>query len=123
MKKSKNTINIIIGTSLFIMTNIIFADSNHYHQENTLPYEKRETTTITTLTGQSEGVSSAIAASQHQFYYGTKAWQGSFAAGAFDNNTAFSFGLAKRFQKTLINGSVSVENGKTGYGAALNWQF
>jgi len=115
--------------SFFVLFAILFFAASYAREDqySSIVYEisnvPLETTTITTLTGQSEGVSSAIAAAQHQFYYGTKAWQGSFAAGAFDNDTAFSFGLAKRFQKTLINGSVSVENGKTGYGAALNWQF
>jgi len=114
--------NFVLFAILFFAASYARAD-----QYRSIVYEisnvPRETTTITTLTGQSEGISSAMAASQHQFYYGTKAWQGSIAAGAFDNSTAFSFGLAKRFQKTLINGSISVENGKTGYGAALNWQF
>ncbi len=80
-------------------------------------------TTITTYTAQSKGVASALATAQHNFDYGTHAWQGSVGIGAFDTNTAFSFGLAKRFNKTLINGSITQEEGKFGGGVGINWHF
>jgi len=69
------------------------------------------------------GVASAIAAAQHSFSYETHAFQGSVAIGAFDSQTAFSFGLAKRFNKTLITGNVSSEEGKYGAGIGVNFRF
>jgi len=77
----------------------------------------------TTTSTSSEGIAASIAASQHVFAYGLSSLQGSVAVGTYDNNTAFSFGLAKKFGKSLVNGSVSNENGKLGIGAAINLHF
>lgn len=71
----------------------------------------------------SNGTAAAIAASQHSFAYGITSLQGSLAVGAFEDQTAISFGLAKRFKKSLINGSISSENGKVGLGAAVKFHF
>lgn len=78
-----------------------------------------ETTVVTDNTKYKEGIASAIAASQHQFNYGIHSWQGSVAVGTYDSETAISVGLAKRFNRTLINGSVS----KNSAGFAVNFTF
>jgi len=71
----------------------------------------------------SGGVASAIAAAQHQFNYGVKGWQGSAGLGIYDSQTAYSFAIGKRFNSTLINGSVSNEDGVYGGGVGINWTF
>jgi len=116
MKNNKFIIFFIVFAILFFAAGMARADK----YENVVI---ENTTVETTISTEAKGVASAIAASQHTFYYGTKAWQASVATGSFDSNTAFSFGLAKRFKKTLINGSISIEGGKAGYGAAINWHF
>lgn len=99
------------------------AYSREYHHGIIIEQSPNYQSTTNNYQISSKGVASAIAASQHQFYWGTKSWQGSVGIGAFDNNAAFSFGLAKRFNKTLINGSISKEEGKTGGGIGINWLF
>ncbi len=89
---------------------------------NAMAGEKHHTQTTTNY-ANIKGVASAIALGQHNFDWSTKSWQGSASVGAYDSTTAFSFGLAKRFNKTLISGSVSEENGKIGGGASVRFQF
>lgn len=99
-----------IGSLLLLsfITSNAFAHDHHDH---------------TTLTGQSEGVALSLAASQHHFDFGTHSWQGSVGMGSYDNDSAISFGLAKRFDRVLINGSVGVNGDKSGYGMGVNWRF
>ena len=105
----------IVGVLFTISLYANIAYSHEYHHAENVP---RGTTTLT-----NEGIASAIATAQHNFDYGTHSWQGSVGIGAFDTNTAFSFGLAKRFNKTLINGSITQEEGKFGGGVGINWHF
>ena len=79
-----------------------------------------ETVLVTSL--DSTGVASAIAAGQCQFDW-THSWQGCAALGAFDGNGAAAFGLGKRYDETLFNGTVSIEEGELGVGASVNWKF
>jgi len=72
---------------------------------------------------ESNGTASAIAAAQHNYYWGKSSLQGSAAIGLFDNKEAVSFGLAKKYKKTLINGSISKEGNQLGIGAGVNWIF
>jgi len=72
---------------------------------------------------ESSGTASAIAAAQHNYYWGKSSLQGSAAIGLFDNKEAVSFGLAKKYKKTLINGSISKEGNQLGIGAGVNWIF
>jgi len=119
MKNNKLITLYVLFSALFFATLHARAD-----QYSSIVYERSPASSGTIINNETaNGVALAIAASQHQFYWGTKSWQGSFAAGTFDNNTAFSFGLAKRFNKTLINGSMSNEEGKIGGGVGINWLF
>ena len=79
------------------------------------------TTTLVTST-DTTGVASAIAAGQCQFDW-THSWQGCAALGNFDSNSAAAFGLGKRYNKVLFNGTVSLEEGEVGVGASVNWKF
>ena len=89
----------------------IVAADNYHHHENTQ------------LNTQFNGAALAIAASQHNFDWGTHKWQGSIGLGSFDNQDAISFGVAKRFDRVLINGSLGREGSKFGYGVGVNLRF
>lgn len=69
------------------------------------------------------GTALGIATAQHQFDFGTYSWQGSVGIGAYDDAEAVSFAMGKRIDRMMFNGSVGIENGKTGVGAGLNWRF
>jgi len=98
-----------------------YARADSYHG---IIYEQAPITTSTqTIEKSSTGTASAIAASQHNYYWGKSDLQGSAAIGIFDDKTAFSFGLAKKYKKTLINSSISNEEGKIGGGVGINWIF
>lgn len=117
-----------IFITLFVIFAILFfaigiARADKYHHGVIIEQSPTETLPTNAVLLSTKGIASAIATSQHQFYWGTKSWQGSVGIGAFDSNTAFSFGMAKRFNKTLINGSISNEDGKIGGGIGVNWLF
>lgn len=107
-----------ISIIMLFSVNLAFADSYYHHK-----FEYSEPEIRTMENKITEGVASAIAISQHHFDWGTKSWQGSVGIGAFDSKTAFSFGLAKRFNKTLISGTVSEEQGKYGGGIGIGFHF
>ena len=106
---------ILITISLLIYSISIFASES---------YPPPVVTTTTTLITSSEaaGVASAIAAGQCQFDW-THSWQGCAAFGTFDGNGAAAFGLGKRYDEILFNGTVSIEEGELGIGASANWKF
>lgn len=99
-----------VAALYFISLSGVYAHDYHYSEPTKQP----------TKLG---GIATAIAIGQHQFDASTFAWQGSVATGSYDDYTAFSFGLAKRFKATLISGSVANEGGKLGYGMALGFKF
>lgn len=80
------------------------------------------TETVLITEYKSEGVASAIAAGQCQFDW-THSWQGCAAVGFYDDNSAAAFGLGKRYDEILFNGTVSIEEGELGVGASMNWKF
>lgn len=119
------SIGVIIFLCVIAYQHAIAGGYHHHHQEI---QSNQSQLPITTLTGQSEGVASAIAAAQHQFNYGVLTLQGSVAFGQFNDETALSFGLAQRFRiseknSILVNGSFSKSNGDKAIGAAANWTF
>lgn len=99
--------------SLLLISGIAFADYEYY--------DPPVVTTIIQTTDQT-GVASAIAAGQCQFDW-THSWQGCAALGMFDGNSAAAFGLGKRYDEFLFNGTVSIEEGEIGVGASINWKF
>ena len=110
---------------LLLLPLTVFAGGSHHEPADLTLINTEILTTngVVTNTLTTKGIALGIAASQHHFDFGTKVWQGSVGTGSFDGNTAFSFGIAKRLDRVLINGSVSTEHGKTGYGAGINWRF
>lgn len=70
-----------------------------------------------------EGVALAIAMAQHQFDWGTHSWQGSVGLGSYAGNDAISLGVAKRFDRTLITGSLGRTGADYGFGISINWRF
>ena len=97
---------------LFLLSFNAMADNYHHGTADTI---------VNNTT--SEGVALGIAVAQHHFDFGTNSWQGSVGAGYFDDDTALSLAIGKRFGRMLINGSVSYEDDKTGLGVGLNWRF
>ena len=99
--------------SLLILSLITFsAHASDYHSPPS-----------TTTDGRSEGVALSIATSQHHFDFGTHSLQGSVGAGSFNGNSAISFGMAKRLDRVLINGSIGTEKGDSAIGVGVNWRF
>lgn len=101
--------------SLFFMALADSYGSERYPVNNTVNHY--------TVVVEGKGTATAIASSQHNFDWSTDKWQGSFGLGGFSNKSAHSFGLAKKFDKVLINGSVSHEEADTGYGLGIGWRF
>ena len=111
----------VVLAVLFFVASAAYAGEKHHHIVNTPVIETTET--VINNYSVNDGIASAIAAAQHQFNYGVLGWQGSVGIGAYDSKSAFSFGLAKRFNSTLINGNISNEEGKYGGGLGINWTF
>jgi len=117
-----NTIMIIFAMMLAIIVSRDSegSDPHHDHESST-----NTTTILNSRIENTDGIALAIAAAQHQFDWGTYSLQGSIGVGEYDGNNAISFGIGGRIGKDrmLVNGSIGVEEGKTGIGAGLNWRF
>jgi len=107
----------IIGVLFFLALTDVYSHEYHHSAKQSA----NNTTIINNHTGN--GVALGLAAAQHNYYWGKSSLQGSAAVGMFDGKEAFSFGLAKKYKKTLINGSISKEGNKFGVGAGINWIF
>lgn len=79
--------------------------------------------TEVTNTVQEQGIALSIASGQHQFDWATDNWQAGVAGGVFRDESALSFGIAKRFDGALLNGSIARTGNDNGYGVAINWRF
>ena len=91
--------------------------SNAYsHDHHYVPRE-------TIVNVDSQGAALAISTSQLNFDWSTKKMQAGIGVGNFDNQSAVSFGAAKRFGDVLVNGSFGLEGSKVGYGAGINFRF
>lgn len=117
----------ILLITLLLITGSVFADKKHHDHNPPTVVNVTEVTEVTEVTNitqsDTEGVASAIAAGQCQFDW-TYSWQGCAAVGAYDGNSAAAFGVGKRYNEVLFNGTVSVEDGgEVGVGASVNWKF
>ena len=72
---------------------------------------------------QAAGVALAIALGQHQFDWSTDKWQGSASAGHYDDESAGSVALGKRFNGFLFTGSAGRVHGENAYGVATGWRW
>ena len=109
---------------LCLAPSLAYADDPH-HEDTGGMTTIENTTIVHKSSSNTEGVALAIAAAQHQFDFGTYSSQASIAAGSYDGNDALSIGAGKRLKdsRALVNGSIGIENGKVGIGAAINWRF
>lgn len=71
------------------------------------------------------GVATGMSAAQIHMDYGTYKYQAGIGFGSYGGSEAVSIGFGKRFCEKcgLINGSVSRESNKTGFGLGYNWRF
>lgn len=98
--------------------------NNYYVTEVTEVTEQTsEYTDVTELNETADGVAAAIATGQLNFDYDTPAFQVSAGLGNFEDNTAWALGGAQRVGKLLINGSITNESNKTGYGVGATMRF
>lgn len=123
MKNNKFIIFFCAVAVIFFAVNAAYASGSHYGGQDGIDGQDGLRGKQGLPGKDGGGTASAIAASQHHFYWGTNSWQGSVGIGAYNSDTAFSFGLAKRFNKTLINGNISQEEGKFGGGFGVNFLF
>lgn len=102
---------------------------NPHHDHAYLPIEPYTYTTTSTTTEKTgcDGSALGVAAAQHQFDFGTHSWQWAAGAAYVDKNgegcEALSFGLGKRIDRAVINGSISHESDSTAYGIGINGRF
>jgi len=87
------------------------------------PHHTTVVITDTAKTTKMQGTALSLAAASHTFDWGTKDLQGSVGLGGYSGENALSFGIGKRYGRTLLNGSLGVSDGETGYSAAVNWHF
>ena len=102
--------------AFFIFAHIVEADS----------YHGRETTiniAETANTSKMQGTALSLSAAALQMDWGTKSLQGGIGLGGYSGENALSFGIGKRYGRALLNGSLGVSEGETGYSAAVNWHF
>lgn len=132
-------VRIYLWAALFVLVGllimqVVWADSPHNGNDITnvyvqpYPYDTATATTaaateVNTCTGSALGV----AAAQHQFDFGTHSWQWAAGAAYIDGNNitcdALSFGIGKRIDRVVINGSISRESDTTAYGVGINGRF
>ena len=107
---------ILVTLGLFLSSNLLADDR---HRGDTYLTEVTEITNII----QEQGIALSIASGQHQFDLATDNWQASVAGGIFKDESAISFGIAKRVDGALLNGSIARTGNDNGYGVAINWRF
>ena len=97
---------------LFLLSFNAMADNYHHGTTDTIV----NNTTY-------EGVALGIAVAQHHFDFGTKVWQGSVGVGYYNDNSAISLAVAKRFNRVLVNVSTTFKDEEPAIGAGINWRF
>jgi len=119
MKNNKFICFFILSSILFFAASYARADSYRG-----IIYESPETTISPIINNETaNGAALAIAMSQLSFDWSTKTTQAGIGLGSFDSQDAISFGLGKRVDRLLINGSVGREGNKYGYGLGINFHF
>lgn len=101
---------------IFLLSFSAFAGGSHHNINETIINES-------IVNEVNRGVALGLASSALQFDLNTNGLQWSAGAGFYDGSEAATFGLGKRFGKTLINGSVGIENGQTGLSLGISGKF
>ena len=69
------------------------------------------------------GIALGIANAQTNFDFGTHKWQWSAGAGYYEGETGLAFGIGKRVDRVLVNGTISREGNENGYGVGLHGRY
>jgi len=117
MKYPRLEVAILLAIFILIMTiGTSPASADDPHHETTINITETGKTTM-------HGTALSLAAAAHSFDWSTKDLQGSVGLGGYSGENALSFGIGKRYGRTLLNGSLGISEGETGYSAAVNWHF
>jgi len=101
----------IIGTTMLLLVSAKVHAHDHHHDT------KSETINV------NSGIALGIAASQIYADWSTQKTQLGIGTGMYKDDNAIAVGLGKRFNKVLINGSISTNGNDTAFGAGLNFRF
>ena len=69
------------------------------------------------------GIALALALGAHHFDMATNAWQGSVSGGHFEDQSAGSVAIGKRFNGFLFSGSAGRAHGENAYNASAGWRW
>ena len=69
------------------------------------------------------GIALALALGAHHFDHATNAWQGSVSGGHFEDQSAGSVAIGKRFNGFLFSGSAGRAHGENAYNASAGWRW
>jgi len=111
--------------ALFVLFSVLFF-ANARADQNNIVYEhnyRNSTETYIENPKNYTGVASAISAAQCHFDFATDVLQGCASVAGHNGGSAVSFGLGKRFGRTLINGACSIEGEYRSCGGGVNWRF
>ena len=119
------TLKTLLTIMLVALTTSAWADKPKHYLTAPRPYvtENTNVTEVTSITTEAAGVAMAIASGQHQFSWSTDKWQSSVSAGSWDDETAGSVAMGKRFKGFLFNGSAGRIHGENAYGVAAGWRW
>jgi len=112
--------------TLYVLFSVLFFAASYARadQYSSIVYEQSPVSSGTIINNETaNGAALAIAMSQLSFDWSTKNLQAGVGLGSFDSQDAISFGLGKRVDRLLINGSVGREGNNYGYGLGINWHF
>ena len=108
----------IITCIMLFLSSAAIADSSHLVIVENTSMES----SVINATG-SVGVPLSISLAQIDFSHTSKKWQGGVGFGFFNDRTALSGGVAKKFKDVLIRGSIGIEEGELGGGIGIVFQF
>lgn len=102
-----------IGTLILaFMAETAWASEKHHH-----------VTQVSQYTAQAISIASAISASQCHFDGGSFDLQLCGGVGFSNGNQAATFGVGKKYNDFLLNGTITHENSETSVGIGMNWKI
>ena len=113
----------LIMAILFALSHLAWADDPHSGATSNQTRIVNSKQVI--VNNQMIGTAMALAAAQHHFDMRSNNLQTSVGVGYYNDHLAWSVGAGARLGKgkMMLNGNVAIEQGKTGIGAGLNWQW
>jgi len=110
---NKKIISIVL---LLLMSLAAYGSDNHRGHHDVVKE------TVTNNYYDSKGIASAISAAQCHFDNGSIHLQLCAGAGYSDNQEAATFGIAKKYNDFLFNGTITTEDNHTTFGFGVNWK-